>query len=939
MCGLLLTFMGTRDASAQSAGVAVAGAITGSVVDPQGAVIPQAGVSITCDGATPVQVTTDALGRYAATGLTPGQCSIDAQAPGFRTTRKEGVRLAAGATQRITLTLEIDVAEQQVVVSGNAVDSSPEKNGDAIVMKGDTLRSLSNDPDVMRQQLESIAGSDPENGPQLLVDGFSGGKMPPKSAIREIRINQNPYSAQYDSIGYGRIEIFTKPGADKWHAEIWLSGNDSAWNARNPFTSIEPDYHSVRWGGDMNGPLSKKSSLFTSTYGMNGVNESVVNAQTLDDALNQVTVRQILSTPSTELSFSPRFDLQWGKVQTITLRYELNRSSQSNGGVGQLALASQAYDSTNTEQTLQFSDVQAYGAKVLNETRFQYIRDRNRQTPQSTDPAVNVSGAFLGGGSSTGILRDAQDHYEFQDYLHVAAGTHDVNVGTRLRELRDSNYSTSGYNGQFTFTSLTAYQITEQGLKAGKTAEAIRAEGGGATQFTQVRGTPSIAVKLFDAGIYAEDNWKVRPQVTLSYGLRFETQTGIHDHADVAPRAGLAWSIPGKKDKPPVAVIRAGYGWFYSRFESTNLLQARRQNGIVQQTSVIANPDFFPGTCADASVDCSTATNTPTIYQINPTLRAPIQMVGGIGVDKPIGKFGQVSVTYMHWRGARLFLTRNSNAPLPGTYDPSDPTSGTRPLGINENIYEYESIGASKRNRVNVNANLHAKGAALWFYYGYGRAHSNTGGIGTFLAHPYDPHADYGRATYDLRHRVFVGGDVRLPGKVRLDPFVMWRSGMPFDIVVSRDLNGDSQFNDRPAFATDLSRASVHQTKWGAFDADPIAGQTIIPVNYGKGPGAFLANLRLSRALQFGPELPQDPPPPAAKDEKAAPAKAAKKEIERKYGIDFGFEVQNLFNHPNYAQPVGVLDSSLFGKSTSAQDMWGNGSQSRSINLEMFFHF
>ncbi len=211
------------------------GSIAGTVADPTGAVVPQAAVNVLHEGALARHVVSDALGHYSVSGLAPGTYSVEAQATGFRTARVDGVRVVRGVTQQANITLEIDVADQQVVVSANAVDSSPDKNGDAIVMKGSTLDALSDDQDELQQQLQAIAGSDPETGTQLYVDGFSGGKMPPKSAIREIRINQNPYSAQYDELGYGRIEIFTKPGADKLHGELWMQGNDSPWNAQNPF--------------------------------------------------------------------------------------------------------------------------------------------------------------------------------------------------------------------------------------------------------------------------------------------------------------------------------------------------------------------------------------------------------------------------------------------------------------------------------------------------------------------------------------------------------------------------------------------------------------------------------------------------------------------------------------------------------------------------------
>jgi hypothetical protein len=925
--------------------------LTGTVVDPQGALIPQAVVIATPASGEPVTATADELGRYVFRGLAPETYSIEAKATGFRIARKEGIAIIGGQSKQLTITLEIDVQQQEVVVSGSELDSSPEKNGGAITIKGADLDALSDDQDELQTQLEAIAGADPETGTQFYVDGFSGGKLPPKSSIREIRINQNPYSAQYDSLGYGRIEIFTKPGTDKLHGEYWMEGNDSPFNAQNPFVTSQPPYYSYQYEGDVNGPISKVASYFASIYGQNAVNNSVVDAVTLNSSLNQAAFTQAISSPTRNLNFAPRFDFQLGKTQTLSLRYQLQQTTQTNAGVGQFALASQAFNTQNTEQVLQFSDTQAYGAKVVNETRFQYMRDRNNNIAQTFAPTISVQGAFTGGGNSQGITRDNQDHYEFQDYLQMEEGKHDLNIGGRLRAVRDSNYSTANFNGQFTFASLAAYQITEQGLQKGLSPTAIRAAGGGASQFSQTQGTPSIAVSLIDVGLYAEDNWKIKPDVTLSYGLRFESQTDIHDHADLAPRTALSWAIPRGKNKPPRAVIRSGAGFFYQRFASTNVLQARRQNGVTESQVLVSSPNFFPETCTTNPGDCATAAsaseNSPTIYQISPTLRSPYIMMAGIGVDKPLGKYASISANYMYSRGEHLFLTRNVNAPLPGTYNPDDPTSGTRPLGTDENVYQFDSEGASGRNRLILNGNIHAKNFGLFGFYGLSKVDSNTAGASTFPSNSYDLHEDYGRASYDIRSRMFLGGFIRLPGNINFNPFLIYQSSSPFNITVGEDLNGDSIFNDRPAFATDLSRPSVYQTKWGNFDSQPIAGQKIIPINYGTGPGLFLANLRIMKRFNFGPIVPDEtpaPPAPAAdaKDGKATakpPAKPVKKEIVRKYTLAIGVGSNNIFNHPNLGPPVGVLGSPLFGRSTSLTTVFGSGSADRTVQLQTFFRF
>ena len=964
-----LTLFSYQMAWAQSSGIAPdetvadssTGTMSGMVTDPQGAVVPQAVITMTRAGGSSITATADALGRYSVGSLAPGLYTVEAKAAGFRTLHKENVRITAGVVQRLTLTLAIEVQQQQLEVSADdgQVDASPEKNGSAIVLKGRDLDALSDDQNELQQQLEAIAGSDPEAGSQFYIDGFSGGKLPPKSSIREIRINQNPYSAQYDQLGYGRIEIFTKPGTDKLHGDYWMRGNDSPFNGRNPFVTEQPDYYTYLYEGDVNGPISKTASYFASVFGQNGQNDSIVNAVILDDSLNQTPFTQAISSPASTLNFGPRFDLQLGKAQTLSLRYQLWHNTQTNGGVGQLALASQAFNSDNTEQVLQFSDTQAYGAKIVNETRFQYIRDRNNQRPLNSAPTIAVQGAFTGGGNSQGVSRDSQDHYELQDYVQMDVGPHDLHFGGRLRAVRDSNYSTANFNGQYTFASLSAYQITEQGLRSGLTPAQIRAAGGGASQYTQAQGKPGIAVSLIDTGLYAEDNWKVKPSVTLSYGMRFETQTDIHDHADFGPRVAASWAIPGGKNKPPRAVIRAGAGWFYQRFASTNVLQAERQNGVTQSQIIVNAPNFFPANCVTTPSDCTGATTTSaagssTIYQVNPNLRSPYIFMSGVGVDKPIGKHVSLSANYMYSRGEHLFLTRNINAPLPGTYDPADPASGTRPLGTDENIYEYESEGASARNRLVMNGNVHAKHLGLFGFYMLSKMNANTAGVASFPSNPYDLHVDYGRASNDVRSRMFLGGFAQLPWKISVNPFIIYQSSSPFNITVGQDLNGDTIFNDRPAFATDLSRSSVYTTKWGTFDAQPIAGQKIIPINYGNGPSLFIANLHLAKSFSFGPIIPDETPPaPDAKDSKDAkpdtkadakkdaktPAKPVKKEIERKYNLGFAVSSNNIFNHVNLAPPVGVLGSPLFGRSNALATVFGSGAANRTVNLETFFRF
>jgi len=616
----------------------------------------------------------------------------------------------------------------------------------------------------------------------------------------------------------------------------------------------------------------------------------------------------------------------------------LSRSRQTSSLSSQFALPSQATNSENTEQIIQFGDTQAYGEKLVNETRFQYIRDRNNQASSDFTPTINVQGAFTGGGNNLGDYRDNQDHYELQDYVSVANGNHFFKFGVRYRTVRDANRSTGGFNGQFIFPSITTYQITQQGIANGLTPQQIRAAGGGASQFSIASGNPNIIVSVQDAGLYVEDDWKLRPNMTFSYGLRFETQTGMADHADFAPRFGYAWSIGTKKDKPPVAVLRAGIGIFYQRFASTNILNAERQDGVRQQSYVVNAPDFYPEIPSTATLSPQVS---PTVYRISPLLHAPYSVQEGVSLEKTFAKKLNVSLNYIHMRGVDLLLTRNINAPLPGTYDPDVPTSGIRPFGGNQNIYQYETEGASKRNRVFANVSLRTKSAGLFGYYMLSFAKSNTGS-GGFPSNQYDLHVDYGRGSNDIHHRLFMGGYVRLPYKFSINPFLIYQSSAPFNITVGQDLNGDAQFNDRPAFATDLGRPSVYRTRWGNFDASPLPGQKIIPINYGTAPSSFTANFHLSRSFSFGPVVPNPastPPADAKAQVKPQKPEPKKPEIERRYHLNLGVSAQNAFNYVNPAPPVGVLSSSLFGKSTALGSNFSSPEANRTIYLNLGFSF
>ena len=275
----------------------------------------------------------------------------------------------------------------QVTDTAPTVDVNPASNAGAITISSKELEALPDDPDELLTDLQALAGpSAGPNGGQMYIDGFTAGQLPPKSSIREIRINQNPFSSEYDKLGYGRIEIFTKPGTDKLHGQFMVNGNDSAFNSSDPFTGPEPGYDSVQYNGNIGGALNKNGSFFFNVDRRQINALSAIDAVTLDQNLSPFNTLESVPYPQQRTNIGPRLDYALSKNNTLTARYQYFRDTETNAGIGQNALVSQATNTIETESTFQIGDTQVYGSKVVNETRFQYLRDNSGTNSLDLNP-------------------------------------------------------------------------------------------------------------------------------------------------------------------------------------------------------------------------------------------------------------------------------------------------------------------------------------------------------------------------------------------------------------------------------------------------------------------------------------------------------------------------------------------------------------------------
>ncbi len=887
--------------------------LRGSVMDPSGAMVPDASVTLNGNGRILTTVS-DREGRYAFAGLAAGTYALTASAPGFAQISVPAVAIAAGQTRELVLHLVIAVEKQQVTVQSQtqSIGVGQDQNVSATILSGSALNALSDDPTELQNELQALAGpAAGPNGGQIYIDGFEGGQLPPKSDILEIRVNQNPFSAENERIGYGRIDILTKPGSQKVTGQVGSFGTDSPFNAMNPLVTTQPSYYLYGVWGSVSGPLTKHASYFFNGFGMDLQNQAII------DAVNPQNLSQNFSeafpTPSNTLVFSPRVDFQLG-INTITVRDSIFHASSTSQGVGTLNLPQQAYNSVSAENTLQVGDTILVNAHLVNETHFQWRRIRNSQTPSYTTPAITLEGAFTTGGNSSGVSQDHEDDLELQNYSTATAGTHTLRFGTRLLSYRDANYSIAGANGSYFFASTAQYQASKP--------EQYQAT---------IISNPLARALVWDGALFFEDDWRVTPNFDMGLGLRFEGQNRIHDHAAWAPRLSLAWSPHHKGSSPAKTVVRAGYGWFYNPFTVANffgnasaapyVIQTIHNNLINQRSYVVNNPAFYnPNAAEPASVVESASGTAPNENTIDPHFHLALDMQAGVGVDRQIAKGVMANVTYLYTQGVHQYFTDIANAPA---FDPSTYTiTGTPPSVYN---YQYQSGGVYKESQLIFTTSVRWKKLGLNGNYTFTQANSDTQGVNSFPSVPDDPGLDYGRATFSIRHKMFLIGTYAAPYGITAAAMIMAQSGTPFNVTIGQDYTGDNQFNARPTYGV-CGAPSVVSTQYGCLDTDPVGtGERMIPMDVGTGPANANLIMRVSRVIGVGPRVKPKgsgwsfhPGGSSVSGRGLSGGGAAVRldaEVPRKYSLSFSLSAINVLNTVNLAPPDGVLNSPRFGQS------------------------
>ena len=890
-----------------------------TVKDLVGGIITNAQISITKIGSdNKFQVQTDDSGITKIRNLVDGEYQITVSAAGFKEYKGEKITLKSGSIIRLDVVLEIVSIESNVDVSeSESVDS--DRSTPVVVLNERDLNNLPDKQEDFERALQNLADSTADEELPISVNGVEGAKIPPKQAIQQIRINQNVYSAQFDSPFGSGTDIFTRAKVDKFSGSIGFNFADSRLDAKNPFWGSVLPSQSREYSFNLSGTIGKKSNFYIHSSRSENDQSALINASILEANLQPTTFRQSFAAPlrSNNIYFNINSDIT--KKHKLFFSGGLYNIHSKGGGVGYFTLPSRAADTSNGGGNFQFSDTYLKNVNIISQTAISFFSYTSQSRPTTSSVALDVLEAFSSGGS-TQNFKTRNLFFQASNQTTWQMGKYTLGFGGRFRANSTNQNSQTNFNGNYIFSgrlapildaannpitdaagnyvteqisSLEGYRRTLLFRRLGFSNQRIRELGGGANQFTISGGNPKINLSQYDYAFYVQNSYKLTPTIAVSFGLRYENQNNIKDSSNFGPRAGIIWAPKAKEKQNPLFSlprISAGYGIFYSRFPLNNILNVRLSNDADKAQYLITDTDaldLYPNVPSVSLLQQFALAKTQRF--IDSKLKTPAQSLLTVAATKKL--FGGFSLNLSMTIGTtfRQIVTHNVNAPLAGTFNPLDPQASIRPSPEAGNTYGIFSTGKAKKTRLSAQLKFPNAGK-LYAYFSYSFVKSNNNVVSGSGApfDPYDFSQEFAPGTADGMHSLDGYSSYQLPYGFSIGGSYTFHTGGRFNIFTGRDTNGDGFFNERPAFATDLSKPGLIQTEYGILDPNPAPGATLIPRNLGRGSKYFSVDANISKTFDFGGD------------------KAKKK------SLNFSIDIYNLFNTINRADPIGNMSSPNF---------------------------
>lgn len=846
-----------------------------TVVDQSGAIIQNATVTLTSmddPKATASTAKTNDHGIAMLAGLAPGRYTIQAEFPGFDTRKLPDVRLKPGDNKHVVV-LTIQALQDSVTVARDKQEAASDRKATfGTTLTREQIDALSDDPNEMAQQLQDMAGGNAV----IRVDSFEGSQLPLKSQIKSVHITRDGFAAENHYANSFFIDIVTQPGIGKLRAGMNARLRDSALDGSNEFTPVKGPERVQAYFGNLGGSIVHDKSDFSLSF--NG-NDSF-QTPPINVALPDGTTAQKLGLRQPQKNFGlfGIFDYAITRDQTLRVGVNGNRNSNGNQGVGAYDLPERAYSRNSDFAAVRVQETGPLGRRFFTNTRFVIARQNSSSTSVLQAPTIIVNDAFTSGGAQvSGGARTTS--FTFASDLDYVRGIHSVRTGIQLDAGHYHSDANSNYLGTYMFDSLADYQA---GLPS---------------TYTRRVGNPNIDYWNMQAGLYVQDDIRVRKSLTLSPGLRYEAQTHLSDVNNFGPRFGITWA-PGKNGK---TTLRGSYGVFYDWLPTGTYEQTLRVNGSGERELSIVDPAYpDPGSLGTLS--------TSSRYLLNPDLQMQRSTRVSAGVDRAVTKQFRVDVLYTRTIGSDLLRGLNLNAPV----------NGVRPDPQFANVIEVLSDAGSRQNNVNIGVTMNLASAPpsmlngimimggpggpskqLWNWrkvmlfsnVSFGRSRNDTDGA--FTPPATGNLADnWGPAGNDVERRFNVSINSTQLRNFSANLNFNASSAPPYTVLTGHDDNGDLIFNDRPSgLGRNSARASGAWSLNGYFNYSVQFGRSVaLPPGIGITSGAGGIAVTQGAAQSAG-----------------------------RYRLNIFVNAQNLTNHQNLGGYSGVLTSPFFGVPTLSQ--------------------
>lgn len=832
-----------------------------TVADQSGAVIPRAAVTVTgsesaTESAAVPPVSTSGVGVAVFDALLEGRYTVHAEFEGFDPIDVRDVRVRGTETRR-RITLRIKKLDQEITVSRDRQSSALDPGGSAFstVLTREQIAALPDDPDEMAEVLQAMSPP----GSIIRVDGFTGGRLPPKSQIRSIRLPRlDMFAAQNHGgmSGMMFIDIMTMPGNGPLRGSVDGHLMDDVLNARNPFTSAKPQEQLRQYGLGLSGTITPNKTSFSISGGSTSQYTSPNLLAVLPDGS---TITNTLRQPRASYNFNARLDHAMTRDHALRLSFDRDANSSHDLGVGGFSLFDRAYDSSSANNTLRMSENGPLGRRLFTDSRFQLRTTSNSSQSAVELPTIRVQDAFTSGGAQQRGGQHATE-FELASDLDYVRGAHSWRTGLLFEGGRYRSDDTTNYLGTYTFASLAQYQA------------------GTPMSYSRRIGDPNISYSTYRAAVYVQDDYRITRSMLLSGGVRYGVQSQVSDHWNLSPRMSVAWS-PFKNGR---MTIRGSYGYFYDWLAGDLYKQTLLIDGFRQRETNIFNPSY-----PDPGAGGTTSPSNQYLWSDSLTLPAANRI--SLGVDRTVSTNGRLSVSYTRGWGLGLLRGRNLNAPV----------LDIRPDPAFANRIELVSDAMSRSQAVSMFYNLvrmDKKRMFLMFNYTWSKSDTNTTGAFSIPPSGDNLQTEWGPGGGDIRHRVGASFNISPVTNFTVGLNLRGQSGMPFNITTGRDDNGDGVFNDRPV---GVSRNAAR----GAATFD-LGGRVSYGFGFGTpkqagGPGGGQVVINAGGGGGLAPGFGG-----AAGD--------------KRYRIEFYMSGQNLLNRTNYTAYSFVMTSPFFGRPLAA---------------------